>query len=100
MFSETLYNLFFFLQGTFLQQKHIRQAFTGRRMFTGRKPLETILNVKNYTKKRNLEGLYLHNPELRQRALLLKRKLTELINEPDEDHNILLLSRLGPYPNY
>ena len=45
-----------------------------------------------------MEGLYLHNPELRQRALLLKRKLTELINEPDEDHNILLLSRLGPYP--
>ena len=58
--------------------------------------LETIKREKLYIEKKS-GGLFLHNPSLRQKAFF-NRKLVELINDPEEDHNILLLSRIGPYP--
>ena len=57
---------------------------------------ETIARRKIYMPK-HLGGLGLHNIGLRQKAIF-KKKLVDIIEYPEDDHNILLLSRIGPYP--
>ena len=58
--------------------------------------METIKKEKLYNPK-DLGGLSLHKLELRQKAFY-KQKILDIIENPTDDHNILLMSRLGPYP--
>ena len=57
--------------------------------------METIKREKLYNPK-CLGGLSLHKLDLRHKAFF-KQKIIDIIENPEEDHNILLLSRLGHY---
>ena len=46
---------------------------------------------------KHLGGIGLYHIDFRQKALF-KHKIIEIIENPYDDHNILLLSRLGLYP--